>query len=347
MNILHVTLSQSTFVKKDQKILEACGHVITNRLDFSRKYLLPWVLLGQLIKLIFYSFKIDIYVCQFAGYHSFLPCLFARIMGKKSIIISGGTDCVSFPGIGYGNFYRPILRDFTRWSYLLCTDICPKHQSLWLYDYQYDPQEPSKQGIKAFIPNIEKNVTVIYNGYDPEKWPLLDIPRKKNSFITVSGAFEYPFQVQLKGIDLLLQAAERLPEYTFTIAGVPDWKKLEIRSENVTILPPVNHEDLYKLFNEHEFYVQISMAEGFPNALCEAMLCGCTPIVSNVFSMPEIVGQTVNILKNRNKESLVQLLKNAILFTSAPISNRKKISLHFTETIRKEKLSALLKSYNK
>ncbi len=347
MNILHVTLNQSTFVKKDQKILEASGHVITNRLNFSRKYLLPWVLLGQLIKLIFYSFKIDIYVCQFAGYHSFLPCLFARIMGKKSLIISGGTDCVSFPGIGYGNFYRPILRDFTKWSYQLCTHICPKHDTLWFTEYNYEPSEPQKQGIKAFIPNLKDKYTIIRNGYDPEKWPLLDLSRKPKSFITVSGAFEYPFQVQLKGIDLILEAAVAFPDYHFTIAGVPEWKKLDVKSNNVTILPPILHNDLHRIFNEHEYYLQLSMAEGFPNALCEAMLCGCTPIVSNVFSMPEIVGETVNILKNRNKDSLVQLLKNAVLFTSDPISNRKKISLHFTETIRQEKLSTLLKSYNR
>ena len=34
----------------------------------------------------------------------FLPILFSKIFFKKSIVVAGGTDCVSFPSIGYGNF---------------------------------------------------------------------------------------------------------------------------------------------------------------------------------------------------------------------------------------------------
>ena len=169
------------------------------------------------------------FIVQFSGYHAFLPTLFARISGKKSIIISGGTDCVSFPGIGYGYFNKPILKTFTKWSYQLCHHILPKHESLWYCDYHYDSNEPSAQGIKAFIPHLKTPHTVITNGYDPEQWPLLNLERKKNSFITLSGAFEYPFQVQLKGIDLILEVAPHFPACTFTIAGVPSHIKLNIQ----------------------------------------------------------------------------------------------------------------------
>ena len=170
----------------------------------------------------------------------------------------------------------------------------------------------------------------------------MDLPRKKKSFITISGAFEYPFQVQLKGIDLILKVAERLPECSFTIAGVPDWKKLDVRSANVTVLPPVKHEELYKLFNEHEYYMQLSMAEGFPNALCEAMLCGCTPIVTNVFSMPEITGKTGYILKHRSAEDLTTLLREVRVVESKTI--RMTIENNYSMKTREEKLISVLKS---
>jgi glycosyltransferase involved in cell wall biosynthesis len=260
------------------------------------------------------------------------------------LIIAGGTDCVSFPGIGYGNFYRPILRDFTKWSYQLSSHICPKHDTLWFTEYNYDSAEPYQQGIKAFAPTIQDKYTVIRNGYDPEKWPLLKLNRKPKSFITVSGAFEYPFQVQLKGIDLILEAAVEFPDYHFTIAGVPEWKNLDVKSNNVTILPPIPHNDLHRIFNEHEYYLQLSMAEGFPNALCEAMLCGCTPIVSNVFSMPEITGNTEMAISIRNAHELTSVLKKANTPNeSTQHTNRKLINERYQNTERTRELEKVIK----
>lgn len=342
MRILHTYLNASSFVNKDQALFETLGTVRRFHFNVRKKHLLPFIFIKQFYHLLVYGFRTDIFIVQFAGYHSFLPALFAKVTGKKSVIISGGTDCVSFPGIGYGNFYRPILRDFTKWSYQLATQICPKHESLWLHDYTYDTKEPAKQGIKAFVPDLENKVTVIHNGYDPDKWPLLDLARRKNSFITVSGAFEYPFQVQLKGIDLILQVASQLPECSFTIAGVPEWKKLDVRSNNVTVIPPVKHEELYKLFNQHEFYIQISMAEGFPNALCEAMLCGCTPLVSKVFSMPEIVGRSENVLPVRDPGLFQALITSNLSKKRDPALNRNIIAENFSVKKRAEQLITLL-----
>jgi glycosyltransferase involved in cell wall biosynthesis len=271
--------------------------------------------------------------------------LFARLTGKKSLIIAGGTDCVGFPGIGYGNFNRPFLRSFTKWSYLLCTAVAPKHESLWHSSYSYDRKEPESQGIKAFIPNLEKKYTVIPNGYDPTIWQS-DPSQKRfaNHFITVSGAFEYPFQVELKGIDLILKTAPHFPDCQFTILGVPHWKKLDILSTNVKVLPPVKNNELPRLFSSYGFYLQLSMAEGFPNALCEAMLCGCTPIVSNVFSMPEIVQETGFVLNNRNDEELRILLEKAcVTGPSDPQIIRSKITNRFGIEKRKTALQTLIK----
>lgn len=343
MNIVHTFLNKSSFVQKDAALFGRLGQVREFEFSVKKKLWLPLVFIRQFLFLLRTGWKADVFIHQFAGYHSFLPCLFARLTGKKSVIIAGGTDCVSFPGIRYGNFYRPLLRDFTRWSYQLCTHICPKHATLWYTDYTYDTTEPAAQGISAFLPRLKKQVRVITNGYDPAQWPLLELHRNPRSFITVSGAFEYPFQVQLKGIDLILQVAAQLPNCSFTIAGVPEWKKLDVQSANVTILPPVKHDELYKLFNQHTYYLQVSMAEGFPNALCEAMLCGCTPIVSNVFSMPEITGTAGHILMKRNPSLLYRLLQEALAQPGNPEQNRELIAQRYTEQLRQEQLSSLLR----
>lgn len=346
MNIFHVFLNNSSFIKKDKEIFKDYGSLIEFEFRILSKIKLPWVLFTQFIDLIKRGWKSNAFVIQFAGYHSLLPCLFARLTGKKSIIISGGTDCVSFPNLGYGNFNRPFLRSFTRWSYLLCTAIAPKHESLWYTDYSYDSKEPAFQGIRAFVPEIKEKHTAIPNGYDCSVWKAdPSVERRPNHFITVSGAFEYPFQVQLKGIDLILQTAPYFPDCHFTIVGVPEWKKLDIQSPNVTVCPPVENSQLPKLFSSYSFYIQLSMAEGFPNALCEAMLCGCTPIVSNVFSMPEIVQDTGFILNHRNLTEFNHLLEQACKNgPNDPDVVRRKITERYGINERKKALVSLLHS---
>lgn len=340
MNILHTYLHFSTFVRKDESILKDAGRVHSYAFKVDRKHHLPLRLIEQLFFLLRKGWSFDLFVCQFAGYHSFLPCLFARITGKKSIIISGGTDCVSFPGIGYGNFNRPVLKNFTAWSFRLCDHMAPKHSTLFACDYRYDPNEPASQGVQAFLPEIHLPYTVIENGYDPEKWKAQSNARTPNSFFTLSGAFEYPFQVALKGIDLILEVARRFPEYRFTIAGVPKGIELPEHSPNVTVLPPIPNAELSAEYSKHTFYLQLSMAEGFPNALCEAMLCGCTPVVAGVFSMPEIVNGEGYILEHRSVHELEVLLKH--VEPRNPEKIRQLIASRFTETRRRELLLRLI-----
>jgi glycosyltransferase involved in cell wall biosynthesis len=348
MKIIHTYLSYSSFIRKDAAIFSSIGDLENYEFKIKSKLLLPFSFLSQILFLLTAGWKADIFIIQFSGYHAFLPTLFARITGKKSVIISGGTDCVSFPGIDYGYFNKPILKTFTKWSYQLCHHILPKHESLWYCDYHYDTNEPSKQGIKAFIPNLKIPHTIITNGYDSEQWPLLKLERKKNSFITLSGAFEYPFQVQLKGIDLILAIAPHFPDCTFTIAGVPSTVNLNIHSNNIIILPPIHHGQLPALFNTYEYYLQLSMAEGFPNALCEAMLCGCTPIVSDVFSMREIIKNEENLLHTRNHDQLVRLIqRNLNHISETPEVIRIKILSRYNLQLRKEKLLAILSSLQK
>jgi glycosyltransferase involved in cell wall biosynthesis len=345
MKIIHTYLSNSSFIKKDASFFAEIGELSNYEFKIKSKFLLPFSFLSQLFFLLTSGWNATIFIIQFSGYHALLPVLFARLTGKKSVIISGGTDCVSFPGIGYGYFNKPILKTFTKWSYQLCLHILPKHESLWYCDYHYEANEPSAQGIKAFIPHLKTPYTVITNGYDPEQWPILNLERKKNSFITLSGAFEYPFQVQLKGIDLILEVAPHLPECTFTIAGVPPQIQLNVQSDNIIIIPPIPHHELAALFNTYEYYLQLSMAEGFPNALCEAMLCGCTPVVSDVFSMSEIVSDKKYILNKKDKTFFQNLLLS--ILKSGPLNaeqSRNKISSRYSLSIRKNRLKSVLEN---
>jgi glycosyltransferase involved in cell wall biosynthesis len=323
--ILYFHTGSSSFVNKDIAILSNLGEVKVFAFHSDKKWKTPFLLIKQKLFILQHLFSTKLYVSQFAGYHGYLPGLFARLTGKNFLVVAGGTDCVSFPAIGYGNFNKSLLGLFTKLSFRLATHVSPKHQSLVEYDYHYDKSIPTHQGIKAFVTNYETPITVIANGYD-EKSFFCSSDKKPNTFITVTSGLEFTFQQKLKGIDLILTVAAKFPDCQFTIVGVPTTLQLAITSANIKTIPPTKNNELQKLYSEHQFYLQLSMAEGFPNALCEAMLCECVPIVSDVFSMPEIIESSGFVLNERNVELLKELIQTAILTDQQELISKGKLA---------------------
>jgi len=75
--------------------------------------------------------------------------------------------------------------------------------------------------------------------------------------------------------------------------------------------PFVPNNELSNFLNSKEFYLQLSMSEGFPNALCEAMLCGCIPIVTAVGAMPKIVSEIGFVLNKKDPILLSEIVQKA------------------------------------
>lgn len=107
-----------------------------------------------------------------------------------------------------------------------------------------------------------------------------------------------------------------------------DYLKTEDLPNNVSILEAVPYEKLPEVLASYQFYLQVSIAEGLPNALCEAMLCGCIPIGSNVFAIQEVIGNTGFIVQKRSVENLEEQIQFALQNTdqeSLSTSARKRI----------------------
>lgn len=249
---------------------------------------------------------------QFAGYHSFLPCLWARIFGWKSVIVAGGTDCVAFPSLKYGNFQNPLLALFTRLSYRLCHTVSAVHECLFFREDHYGNSSESRQGILQFIPEARFRKNVIFNGFNSRIFRIEQAweSRAEHSFLSISADLTDPVRMRLKGTDMVLKLAEQMPGARFTLVGCRQNPDFPVPS-NVQLLPPVPNEQLPEICNQHRFYLQLSLSEGFPNALCEAMACGCIPIVSEVASMPFITEETGGIAGKRNISSILNAVKEA------------------------------------
>lgn len=336
--LLYFHAGRSSFVIKDIEILKEKYEVHEFFFNTANKKSYLFEFIKQKLFLLSNIFGAKLIVCQFAGHYSFLPILFAKLFFKKSVIVAGGTDCVSFPSIVYGNFNSKLMRFTTSFSFKNCNLILPVHQTLVEYDYTYQPNDFSKQGFKYFIKDLKTKVEVIPNGYDSKKW-FCDSDKEKKSFITIGAGLGSRFGFSLKGIDMIFEIAPKFPEAIFYIVGGSSIKTNP--PANVKLLENMPNNQIQPLLSRMQFYLQLSLSEGFPNALSEGMLCECVPIVSNVGGMPDIVNDCGYILKHKKLDELYDLIQSALNNHEISLLGkkaRKRIQDNYTFENRKTKL---------
>jgi glycosyltransferase involved in cell wall biosynthesis len=330
---------------KDLEILRSEFDVREYIVPFQPRWKIPFYFFVQFIVCFFQAFTAKAVVVQFAGFQSYVPFIVFGWFGRKRIIVAGGTDCVSFPSISYGNFSRKPLSTLTRRSFEKADLILPVDQTLIDYEYTYQNEDGKRQGYRNFCTALKAKEKVIWNGYDPSIWYDRNEDRNRGSFITVGAGFATRFGFQLKGIDLFLDLAKALPDCTFTIVGESSLPGRDV-PENVKLIAQVPNSTLPQIYSRHQFYLQLSMSEGFPNALSEAMLCGCIPVVSNVGAMPMIVQDSRCILKKRDSAALLNLVNN--LMSISPETNfAESVKSRFTfENRKRELLSEIQQTIN-
>ena len=339
--IIYTFPVRTAFIDRDLKMISPEFEIKT--LEFTQSPIaLPFYFILQFFQLLWLLPKTTQYLCFFGGYHSVLPAWFGRVSGKKCIIQAGGTDCINMPEIGYGNFRKKCLRKATIYSFKNCSLILPVAQALVKQDYSYDTSISPKQGLLNLIPELKTPIQVIPNGFDTAFWRNIGKERKRNTFITVATGTSHPSRAIVKGYDLINQLAATHPDFNFTLAGDSNYTS---PNSNVLVIGKQTPRDLLKLFNSHQFYLQLSTSEGFPNSLGEAMACGCIPIGSAVGAIPEIIGNEHLVLQQKNIDDLIQLvynLKNHDL-TKLQLEAETRIRQNFNFNKRKESLLEILR----
>ena len=89
-------------------------------------------------------------------------------------------------------------------------------------------------------------------------------------------------------------------------------KNFHLLPNQILYLGFVDRDEMKKLYSESKVYLQLSRHEAFGVSVVEAMAHGCTPFVSNVFALPEVVygnGFIVNNLKETIREVRLALNK--------------------------------------
>jgi len=328
IRILFIRSSKSSFIQKDLEILRKHFDVKIVDSDLTGKSLKgALVTIYNIIKGIL---RVDITFSWFAGTHAFVAVLLSKLFRKKSIVVVGGYEVAKVPEIGYGALLNP--RSARKVKYVLenADKILTVDDSL------------KKDAIKNAKVN-RGNIKTVPTGYDTRKFKMSG--RKENLVITVGYITDNI--IKRKGLDTFVKAAKYLPDVEFVLIGKYADDSIEylksIASPNVKFTGFVPDEDLIKYYQRAKVYCQLSRYEGLPNALCEAMLCGCVPVGTNYCGIPTAIGDTGFYVPYGNVEATVEAIKEA-LESNKGEKARERIKILFPIERREKELIGIINS---
>ncbi|MCE1198641.1 MAG: glycosyltransferase family 4 protein [Marinilabiliales bacterium] len=311
-SILYLFTDFSSFVKNDYHILSTSHQVskyqfkpvkgvIRNSLQFVR----------QFFYLLFFGWKYDLFFAWFADYHTFLPILFARLTGKKAIIVVGGYDVCRDRRLKYGAYCSPFRGWFGIRSLRMASVLIPVSSHV-------------ERKVRSIAP--KSNRQLIFNCVAMDGRGKTDYP-KQDMVLTVA-LIQNERTFLLKGIDTYIETARLLPGFRFDIVGINQAKlahKLGNLPVNVHLHSKVRPEKLTNFYRSAKIYCQLSRSESFGVSIAEAMSFGVFPIVTNEGGMPEVIGK-VGAVVERDPKQIADLILEKMLKSNFP--DQQKIRQH-------------------
>lgn len=142
--------------------------------------------------------------------------------------------------------------------------------------------------------NETKGIRKLYADENPFILTVCNFSERKNPWTILRAFRHYCHTEQGQNCRLVVVGAgwDKSPE-------VISYLKKEKISDRVNLTGFVPTEDIPKLMNLAECLLFPSLYEGFGMPNLEAMACGCPVITSDVFAIPEIVGNAALIMQNK------------------------------------------------
>jgi len=253
---------------------------------------------------------------------------------KKPKIISlvGGYEAAASTELDYGSalsfWKRPILRYILKRSHrIVAVSDYTRHELIDNY------------GVAL------TDVTVIHNAIDTAIFIPRPAVQAKDLVFTVASIDR--IRIRIKGVDVLVETAKRLPGVRFVVAGGlldSDAVRLARRApQNVEFVGELSQRELRARYQSAALYFQPSRHESFGVSVIEAMSCGCVPVVSPCGALPEVVGDAGYVFDRLEPDHAAEVLQNAL---RAPLQARDRararVVTHFDIRHRAEKMYTLI-----
>jgi len=239
----------------------------------------------------------DVVYCWFASTYAAVAVIVARWFGIPSIIVLCGVDIAKDERLGYGIWLSPWKARLVRYAMrnahrVLVGDVSMKKEAIRLAEYSGG------------------NIVYVPPGFDSEYWKPLG--EKEPHILTVAAVRDYR-TMRRKGIDILIETARRLPQFTFSVVGVDAQYTFDLNPPaNITFHGFVPRKELLPYYRAAKIYCQPSLHEALCYTLREAMLCGCIPVASEVGGMPTAVSGIGVLVPPANVDALVAGLLKAM-----------------------------------
>jgi glycosyltransferase involved in cell wall biosynthesis len=324
LKVLFIHSGNESFVQLDRELLGRSFDV--DDLFMRRKF--PF----DMVKLWKGVWHADVLYCWFASWNSFWAMLFARLVGKKSVLVIGGYDIADLPEANYGHQRGGIRKWFSRGAMRLADRL--------ITNSRYSQQEAWRN---AGIP-VER-IQVVYHGLPDPFGSMPQLPKERMA-LTV-GKVDFS-NLKRKGLMAFVQAAAYLPDVQFILAG--SWADASIEhlrriaAPNVTFTGWVPESELLDYYRKAAVYVQASLHEGFGMSVAEAMLAGCVPVVTRAGALPEVVGDCGVFCETESPQSVARSIKSIfslpVTFDSAA---RAQIVSEFPLDDRKTRLEKIIR----
>lgn len=251
----------------------------------------------------------------------------AKLLGRRVIVITGGIDAVYVPDIDWGAMKSQWHRANFGLLMRLADTVLPfsdASKATIIADY-------SPRRIRTVYPPVDTRFFA----------PNFAVMQPR----VVTCCYQYDAgAIVQKGLDILVASARRLRQVEFMIVGnaLDDAARAFQASApaNVTFVPRVPSRSGYRdLLQTCSVYAQLSAHEGFGVSLAEAMACGCIPVVSDRFALPEVVGETGFVAPYRNIDAVVCALQKALAVPrQSHLSVRERVVSRFDKRVRREML---------
>lgn len=293
MRLAYIYNPKASFENQDKHILQDYFDVVP--IDKPRTKL-EW--------LSYYSDLGEIKHCDavfswFAGWPSYLAMLTARARKKPIAVVTGGYDVARVPEIGYGATLNLKERRITN-SVLRNADL--------LIPVSHANENDMLDRCSP------KQYQMIYNAVDDNIFKPDGTTERKNRVLTV-GAITLG-NYEKKGLRAFVQAAKDVPEHRFVMVGGGDSDLVhqirENKPDNLILTGYLDEPSLISQYQMASVYLQPSSHESFGVSVVEAMLCGCIPVVSDRYALPEITRFPEWVYPYGNPDELAERIRAAV-----------------------------------
>ncbi len=149
--------------------------------------------------------------------------------------------------------------------------------------------------------------------------------------VTVAGV-----NVRAKGHKYVIKALSKLKQkslmFEYYLVGEGNQSYLRALAkrygvfDQIKFVGPLSHDKVFEFLEDMDIYIQVSLQEGLPRAVVEAMSCGLPVIGSKTAGIPELIEDDMlcrrrnvkdicSILENYNKDMLIKKAERNYLFS--------------------------------